>query len=218
MTRWCSDMAQASTQKFTFGDDFEHERRGGTMRRAQDRAALDEAEQRGYAAGFAAGQAAQQAGDEAQLAAAFHAIAMRLSSFDESLKRFLAICEEEAVALAVSLAELHGDCVAGFDPRAGFAQAAHDVLAQFPDAGRVLARVPAPLRAAAEERLARLADEMRFSGRLVVEPLSDAMGDADFSFEWNEGALRHDRQALRASLTDEFQRFGFALTDVNDHG
>lgn len=218
MTRWCSEMAQASVQKFTFGDDFEHERRGGVTRRAQDRAAIEEAEQRGYSAGFAAGQAAQQASDEAALAQAFHAMAQRLAAFDNSLYGFLARCEDEAVALATSLAELHGDCIAGLDPHAGLAHAAHDIIAQFPNAGRIVARVPAPLRSAVDERLRRLADEMRFPGRIIVESLPGAAGEADFSFEWPDGALRHDRNALRAALQSEFQRFGFALTDVNDHG
>lgn len=211
-------MAQISVQKFTFGDDFEHERRGGTTRRAQDRAALEEAEQHGYAAGFAAGQAAQQGSDAAALAQAMHAIALRLAEFDSSVARFLATCESEAVSLAVSLVELHGDCIAGFDPQAGFAHAAHDVLAQFPDAGRIVARVPVHVRAAAAERLEAVAREAGFSGRLAVEALPDAMGDADFALEWPEGALRHDRRALRERLMEEFQRFGFSMTDVNDHG
>ena len=47
-----------AAQKFTFDNDFGVERRGGTARRAQDRAIADEAERRGYTNGFEAGLAA----------------------------------------------------------------------------------------------------------------------------------------------------------------
>ncbi len=210
-------MANAA-QKFTFGDDFGVERRGSAARRAQDRAIAEEAEQRGYATGFEAGLAAQRESDASRMSQALEALALRMAAFEQQQEHFFAQCEAEAVALACSLADLHGQRVAGFDPYAGFAAAVHDVLAQFPTAARLVARVPVSLRNAIEDRLMRLGAEARFEGRLIVEALPDETHNCDFALEWPDGAIRHDRAALDRQLQDEFQRFGFSKPDLNDHG
>ena len=203
-------------QKFTFGDDFGIERRGGPVRRAQDRAIAEEAEQRGYASGFAAGLAAQSESDESRMAEALAALAGQLTVLEQQKVDFFAQCEKEAVALALSLADLHGQRIAGFDPHAGFAAAVHDVMTQFPAAARLVARVA--LRDAIEARLMRLGAEARFEGRLIVEALPEETDACDFALEWPDGVIRHDRGAISRRLQDEFQRFGFSLPDMNDHG
>ena len=205
-----------AAHKFTFGDDFGLERRDGVMRRAQDRAALEEAEQRGYAAGFVAGQNAQMVSEEAQLAHSFHLIASTLEQFAADRDRFLQACEQASATLAHDLAMLQGDIVAGYDPLAAFAAAARETLLNHAQAARIVARVPLDQRDAAEARLNRLAADLRFSGALSVEALPAGDNAADFALEWPEGSLRFDRAALRARLMDEFQRCGFSLTDKSD--
>lgn len=207
----------AHAQKFTFGDDFGVERRGGTARRAHDRALIEEAEQCGYAAGFEAGLAAQRNSDASLASEALSLLAAQLANFEHQKTAFFAQCEDEAVALACTLAELHGQRLAGFDPHAGFASAARDVLMQFPTATQIVARVPPSLRASIEARLAQLAKEARFQGRLIVEALPEGVDRADFVLEWPDGAIQHDRLALEQRLQDEFRRFGFLMPDINDH-
>lgn len=207
-----------AAQKFTFDNDFGVERRGGTARRAQDRAIADEAERRGYAAGFEAGLAAQRESDASRMSEALAVLADSIAHFEQSAAMFFAQCEREAVALACSLADLLGARVNGFDPHAGFAAAAHEVLAQFPSAARCVARVPAELRALIEARLVQLAADARFQGRLIVEALPEDALQSDFALEWPDGALQHDRRLIDQRLRDEFQRFGFLPPDVTNHG
>lgn len=216
--RWFSKMTQSAVRKFHFGDDFDEERRGGVVRRAQDRAALDEAEQRGYAAGFQAGMNEQAQTDHARLALAIEALAQHIQKVEEDTRRFLAECEEQSVHLACDLASLHGDIVQGFDPYAGFTAALRDVFTQFSTAPYLIARVPLARREEAEKRLGAIAEACRFSGRLIVEPLQESVESTDFALEWPEGALRHDREALRLRLLQELERFGFQPKELMDHG
>lgn len=209
--RWCSDMAQASA--FIFGDDFGEERRGGTMRRAQDRVALEEAEQRGYAAGFAAGQAAQQTSDEGQLITALSTISAAMRRFEEQKIAFMDRCEVESIGLAAALAEIHGQIVRGIDLHAAFAVAARDVLRQFASAPRLVARVPMHLKDEIETRFRQLADEARYSGVLSVEPLTHMQSPSDFELEWSDGAFRFERDRLKVIVRSEFERFGFSFAD-----
>lgn len=204
-------------QKFTFGDDFGVERRGSSARRAHDRVVAEEAEQRGYQRGFEAGLAAQQQSDTSQLAQALAALAAQLSAVAQDQAYFFDRCESEAVSLACTLAALHGDRIAGFDPHAGFASAVHDIMTRFSAATYLVARVPAAVRETAEARLKAVCAEARFSGRIMVEVLPAEAHHSDFAFEWPDGALHYDRRALEERLHDEFQRLGF-LPDVNDHG
>lgn len=209
-------MSATAAHKFAFGDDFGLERRDGLMRRAHDRAALEEAEQRGYAAGFVAGQNAQMASDEAQLARTLLMIESTLGQFAADRDRFLQACEQASAILAHDLATLHGDIVAGYDPLAAFSAAARETFLNFAHAARIVARVPIDVRDVAEARLNKLAADLRFSGTLSVEALPTGYGSADFTIEWPEGSLRFDRTALRARLAEEFQRCGFSLTDKSD--
>lgn len=209
-------MAAQAAQKFNFGDDFGADRRDGALRRAHDRAALEDAEQRGYAAGFAAGQAAQQASDDAQLAQAFQHMASALENFARDRDRFFMLCEQESVALAQHLAELHGAIVAGYDPLAGFAAAARDTFITYAQAVRIVARVPAPSREAAEIRLKALAHEVRFNGAINVEALPMGHNGSDFALEWPDGALKHDRHSLEERLRGEFERCGFTMMDKSN--
>ena len=204
-------MAQASA--FVFGDDFGEERRSGGPRRAQDRAALVEAEERGYAAGFVAGQTAQQSSDEGQLIAALRTIGAAIRAFEEQKIRFLSRCEVESIGLAAAIAEVHGQLVRGIDLHAAFTVAARDVLRQFATAPRLVARVPLSQRDAIEERLRALAEEARYSGILSVEPLSDGETESDFELEWSDGALRFERNTIRTMLRKEYERFGFSIAD-----
>ena len=217
MMRWFSNMSHAPIRKFHFGDDFEEERRGGAVRRAQDRAALDEAEQRGYQMGFEAGLAAQAQTDSARQALALEALSAALDRMSHQQKHFLGLCEEKSVSLALDIVRLHGDLLHGFDPHAGFVAAMREVMTRFVDAPYIVARVPLDLREPITLRLNELAQMVRFSGRLVVEPLSDPSGLADFAFEWPDGALRHNRAELQARLADEFARFGFVKEEIADH-
>ena len=209
-------MSAAAAHKFTFGDDFGLERRDGMMRRAQDRAALEEAHQQGYAAGFAAGQNAQAASDEAQLAQALQALAAALGQFADDRDRFLQGCETASVALAHQLATLHGDIVAGYDPLAAFTAAVRETLLHYTQATRIVARVPADRRDSAEKLLQQLAHDLRFSGTVSVETLPAGSAATAFVLEWPDGALRFDRDALRTRLVDEFQRCGFSLNIMSD--
>ena len=204
-------MAQASA--FVFGDDFGEERRSGGPRRGHDRAALIEAEERGYAAGFVAGQMAQQSSDEGQLIATLRTIGAAMHAFEEQKIRFLSRCEVESIGLAAAIAEVHGQLVRGIDLHVAFTVAARDVLWQFASAPRLVARVPLSQRDAIEERLRALAEEARYSGILCVEPLSDGEADSNFELEWSDGALRYDRNTIRTMLEKEDERFGFSIAD-----
>jgi flagellar assembly protein FliH len=210
-------MAQAASHAFIFGDDFGLERRDGTVRRAQDRAAVEEAEQRGYGEGFAAGQAAQQASDEAQLLAVMQSLAVSLDQLQREKDAFLLQCEEQSVALAATLSALYGQIVDGLDPHAAFTAASRDVFSRFGHAARIVARVPMAMRGEVDAKLHFLADELRFTGTLSVEALPAHAGDTRFDLEWPEGALSFDRAELQTRLQAEFARFGFSMTEVNDH-
>lgn len=214
--RWFSEMSAMAAHKFTFSDDFGLERRDGIMRRAQDRAALEEAEQRGYAAGFAAGQSAQIASDEAQLAHSLHLIASTIEQFVADRDRFFEHCQQTSVSLAHHLVTLHGAIVSDYDPLAAFSAAAREIFLNYAQAVRIVARVPVDIRDATEVRMKKLAADLNYSGALSVEVLPAGHGAADFMLEWPEGALQFDRAALQARLANEFQRCGFSMTDVSD--
>ena len=211
-------MGQTAAHALIFGDDFGLERRDGIVRRAQDRAAIEEAEQRGYGAGFAAGQAAQQASDDAQLVGVLQSLALEIARFRADKERFFAACEQESVALATTLASLYGRIVDGIDPHAAFGMAARDVVRRFADASRIVARVPASMRADIDVKLQAFARDARFGGTISVEAAPEAGGAGAFALEWPDGALAFDPRDLEAKLQAEFARYGLIKTEANDHG
>ncbi|HEX8664140.1 MAG TPA: FliH/SctL family protein [Beijerinckiaceae bacterium] len=185
-------MTQA--RRFLFDNDFRSPGRG-------DARAVAEAEERGRAAGIAQGLAQAQHSIPARLAQAVERLAQQAAALLADADARQAGIEEEAVALALTLArKLAGEALDA-DPLGPIAEAARDAFRHLSAVPHLAVRVNDALVEEVDGLLARLARERGFSGRIVVVGEPDiALGDA--RLEWADGGVVRERRATEAALAD----------------
>jgi flagellar assembly protein FliH len=194
-----------SASKYLFDRDF-RDPGGG----AKNLAALQEAEQRGFAQGLAEGrrQAATEA--EAHLAAAMRRLADGAGSLLSGLAARQTEIEEEALAFAAALGrKLAGKALAA-QPMAAIAEVARASFHHLRGVPHLVVRVNDALVESVEAQVQRMCREHGYEGRLVVigEP-EIALGDG--RIEWADGGVVREQgrievavaQAL-ASIPDAF--------------
>jgi flagellar assembly protein FliH len=194
-----------SANKYLFDCDF---RDPGSA--AKNLAALQEAEQRGFAQGLAEGCRQTAADMEAQLATAMRRLADSAVSLLSGLEAQQAQVEQEALAFAAALGrKLAGRALAA-QPLDAITEAARASFQHLRGVPHLVVRVNDGLVEAIETQVQRMARERGYEGRLVVigEP-NIAPGDG--RIEWADGGIvrEHGRieaavdQALAGALTSQ---------------
>lgn len=183
-----------NASKFLFDRDFRDP--GGA---AKNLAALQEAEQRGFAQGVAEGRRQAAAEAEAQLAAAVRRLADGAGSLLSGLAAQQAQLEEEALAFAAALGrKLAGKALAA-QPVDAIAEAARASFQHLRGVPHLVVRVNDRLVEAVEAQVQRMSREHGYEGRLVV------MGDPDIApgdarIDWADGGIVREQARIEAAV------------------
>jgi flagellar assembly protein FliH len=209
--------------KFMFDVDFGAPKPANTVPLADHEVRVGEAETRGYRNGFTAGQQ-EAAGESARrLAIAMESIAHSLSILTRGLSGVELRVEAEAVEVAVATGRKLAEALIAREPFAEVEALARDCFRELVATPHVVVRVNDALYADAQAKLADIARETGFDGRLLVlaEP-EIAVGDC--RIEWADGGMTRDKAAADALIGETVQRFvegrcvpGHAELKGNEH-
>jgi flagellar assembly protein FliH len=147
-----------------------------------------EAETRGFRDGFAAAEKEAIAAAERRAATALEQIGDALGRLAHGLAAVEQRVEREAVELAVAVARKLAPELVLREPFAEIAALATDCFKQLSAAPHIVVRVNDALHDTARERLAEIAGNCGFEGRLVVmaEP---EIAPGDCKIEWADGGI-----------------------------
>jgi flagellar assembly protein FliH len=183
-----------NASRYLFDRDFRDP--GGN---ARNLAALQEAEQRGFAQGVAEGRRQGAAEADVQLAAVMRRLADGAGTLLSGLGARQAQIEEEALAFAVALGrKLAGKALAA-QPLDAIADAAHASFEHLRGVPHLVVRVNAALVESVEAQVQRMSRDQGYEGRLVVIGEPDiAPGDA--RIEWADGGIVRDQSRIEAAV------------------
>jgi len=192
--------------KFMFDIDFGAPKPANTMPLADHETKVGEAETRGYRNGFAAGQQ-EAAGESARrLAIAMESVAHSLSILTHGLSGVELRVEAEAVGVAVATGRKLAEALIAREPFAEIEALAKDCFRELVNTPHVVVRVNDALYSETQDKLAGIARETGFDGRLLVLAEPDiAVGDC--RIEWADGGMMRDRAAADALIGETVQRF-----------
>jgi flagellar assembly protein FliH len=196
----------AAPAKFMFDLDFGSPKPANTVTLADHEAMVAEAETRGYRNGFAAGQQ-EAAGESARrLAIAMENIAHSLSILARGLSGVELRVEAEAVEVAVATGRKLAEALIAREPFAEVEALAKGCFRELVNTPHVVVRINDALYNDAQTKLAGIARETGFDGRLLVLAEPDiAIGDC--KIEWADGGMTRDRTAIDATIGETVQRF-----------
>jgi flagellar assembly protein FliH len=192
--------------KFMFDIDFGAPKPANTVLLSEHEAKLGEAETRGYRNGFTAGQ--QEAAGEStrRLAIAMESVAHSLSILSRGLSAVEVRVEAEAVEVAVATGRKLAETLIAREPFAEIEALALDCFRELVTTPHVVVRVNDALYELAQDKLAGLARQTGFDGRLLIMAEPDiAIGDC--RIEWADGGMMRDRAAADALIGETVQRF-----------
>lgn len=182
-----------TSNKFLFDRDFRDP--GG----AKNLAALQEAEQRGFAQGVAEGRRQAAADAAAQLAAAVRRLADASASLLTGLDGQQARLEEEALAFGAALGrKLAGRALAA-QPLDAITEAARAAFQHLRGVPHLVVRVNDALVEPVEAEVKRIARERGYEGRLVVMGEPD-IAPGDGRIEWADGGIVREHGRIEAAV------------------
>jgi flagellar assembly protein FliH len=192
--------------KFMFDIDFGAPKPANTVLLSEHEAKLGEAETRGYRNGFTTGQQ-EAAGESARrLAIAMESVAHSLSIMTRGLSAVEVRVEAEAVEVAVATGRKLAETLIAREPFAEIEALALDCFRELVTTPHVVVRVNDALYELAQEKLAAIARETGFDGRLLIMAEPDiAVGDC--RIEWADGGMMRDKAATDALIGETVQRF-----------
>jgi flagellar assembly protein FliH len=203
-----TDNSVAAKAKYLFDDDFAPgaaaaERPIAPAEHAEKLAA---AETKGFREGFAAAEKEGTAVAERRIAAAFEQIGDALGRLARGLAQIERRVEIEAVELALAVARKLAPELVIREPLAEIAALATDCLKHLATAPHIVVRVNDALHERACERLAEIAKNCGFEGRLVViaEP-EIAIGDC--KIEWADGGVVRNQAKTDIAIGNAVGRY-----------
>ena len=204
----------AAQAKFLFEDDFGEgaglKTAEVTVSEAVHRAAVAEADARGYQRGLVAAEATATAQlkteAEQRMAAAFDRIAAALDGLTSRMKAVEDRFEAESVEVAVAVARKLAPRLIACEPLAELAALATECFGELLRAPHVVIRVNDGLYATAREKLDDIARARGFEGRLVVLGEPD-IPVGDCRIEWADGGLKRDLAATEAAIAEAVSRY-----------
>jgi flagellar assembly protein FliH len=183
-----------NANKYLFDRDF-RDPAGG----AKNLAALQEAEQRGFAQGVAEGRRQAAAEAEAHLATAMRRVADGAGAILSGLAAQQAEVEEEALAFAAALGrKLAGRALAAH-PLEAITEAARASFHHLRGVPHLVVRVNEALVEAVEARVQRLSRDHGYEGRLVVMGEPD-IAPGDGRIEWADGGIVREQARIEAAV------------------
>jgi len=192
--------------RFLFDADFTAPTEEPPIAAAVHRAALAEAEARGYQRGVSAAEARERTEAERRCAAAFERIGEALKAIAVSLDALERQLEAEAVEVAFAVARKLAAELVAREPFAEIAALASGCLGELRGAPHVAVRIHDSMHDIARERLDEIARAQGFEGRLVVLGEAD-IAPGDCRVEWADGGAVRDRAAIEAAICDTIARY-----------
>jgi flagellar assembly protein FliH len=189
-----------------FDIDFGAPKPANTVSLAEHEAKVAEAETRGYRKGFAAGQQEASGESARRLAIAMESVAHSLSILTRGLSGVELRVEAEAVEVAVATGRKLAEALIAREPFAEVEELAKSCFRELVNTPHVVVRVNDALYSDAQTKLAGIARETGFDGRLLVLAEPDiAVGDC--RIEWADGGMTRDRAAADAMIGETVHRF-----------
>lgn len=192
--------------KFLFDIDFDAPKAANTIPLTDHTAKIDEAETRGYRAGFTAGQQETQGETARRIAVAMENISRSLDKLARGLSNVEQRVEAEAVEVAVATGRKLASALIAREPFAEIQALATDCFRELVATPHVVVRVHDALYAEAQTRLAEIARQTGFDGRLLVLAEPD-IGTGDCRIEWADGGMTRDHAAIDAQIEETVRRF-----------
>ncbi|HVY00293.1 MAG TPA: FliH/SctL family protein [Pseudorhodoplanes sp.] len=193
--------------RFLFETDFAAgNRAANTITLAEHREKLSEAETRGYAGGFAAAKAEAEAETARRVALALESISRQLGTVVQSLGAVEAKFEAEAVEVAVAAARKLAHELVSREPFAEIAALFTDCLRHLTAAPHIVVRVADSIYPQAREKLESIAQNLGFSGRLVIMAEPGMKAD-DCRIEWADGGVTRDRATVDLAISETVGRY-----------
>jgi flagellar assembly protein FliH len=192
--------------KFMFDIDFGAPKPANTVSLAEHEARVGEAETRGYRNGFASGQQEATSESARRLAIAMESIAHSLSILTRGLSGVELRVEAEAVEVAVATGRKLAEALIAREPFAEVEALARGCFRELVNTPHVVVRVNDALYGDAQAKLADIARETGFDGRLLVLAEPD-IAAGDCRIEWADGGMTRDRAAADAVIGETVQRF-----------
>jgi flagellar assembly protein FliH len=185
-----------NANKFLFDRDF-RDAHGG----ARNLAALQAAEERGFAQGVAEGRRRVADESEAQLASAMRRLADAAVSLLAGRDAHEAALEQEAIDFALTLGrKLAGEALRT-QPLDAIAEAARSSLQHLRGVSHLVLRVSDTMVEAVDGLIQRIARERGYEGRLVV------LGDPDIPpgdsrIEWADGGVTREQAHIERAVAE----------------
>ena len=192
--------------KFLFDIDFDAPKAANTIPLHDHETKLQEAETRGYRSGFAAGQQEAQGETARRIAVAMEDISRSLNKLARGLSNVEQRVEAEAVEVAVATGRKLASALIAREPFAEIQALATDCFRELVATPHVVVRVADALYAEAQTRLAEIARQTGFEGRILVLAEPD-IGAGDCRIEWADGGMMRDRAATDAQIEETVRRF-----------
>ena len=204
----------SGARRFLFGEDLSQpaqERRvADEARRASDRAALERAEQDGFARGVAAGRAEAEAETARRHVEAIERMAFAAADCFAAVDREAEAVEQDAMVFFEALArQLAGRAVAD-QPLSRIAEAATEAFRHLRGIPHLAVRVHESLVEEVDATLRAIARDRGFEGRVIVIG-SEEIARGDARLDWADGGVVADSQALQDAVAAALAQAG-ALT------
>jgi flagellar assembly protein FliH len=198
----------AAPAKFLFDMDFSapdksRERPATPSEIAQK---IASAEARAYRDGFDAGQREAKAESDRRAALALEEIAIGIQGIAGRFSGVEVRMETEAVDVAVAVArKLCSELIAG-EPLGEITRLVSDCFSHLVSTPHLVVRINDSLYETAHERIARLAKQSGFEGRLVILAEPD-IETGDCRIEWADGGVVLERAAIEAKIDELVGRY-----------
>lgn len=208
-----------SPAKFTFDTEFVTGADGtAPMPSAYSDDDLDAIRVEGHAAGYAAGQQDALVRTEQEAAAVLKTIADACTKILTTLDSEQDRLTREAGELAVMMASKLAPTLLDQQPTAEIEALVEEVLSHLSGAPQVVVRVNPGWKDRIEPKLAAIATERGFEGRLIVIAKPDT-AIADCHIEWAGGGLVRDSRAICSQIEEIVERrFGAKISDFGNAG
>lgn len=202
--------------KFMFDIDFAAPKAANSVPLADHHVMIEEAESRGYRNGFAEGQ--REAGNESarRLAIAMEDISRTLDRLSRGLSDVEQRVEAEAIEVAVATGRKLASELVAREPFTEIQALASACFRDLVATPHVVVRLNDALYEEAQKKLADIARQVGFDGRLLVLAEPDiAVGDC--RIEWADGGMIRDQATADSLIGETVRRFVEARRADPDH-
>ncbi len=198
----------ASPRKFLFETEFETRQpgnvAGGIAFTKAQRQLFEEEVRQAHENGRQEGENAVRKSIDADIAEALACLARSTKAAHDTFMQKIIDLENNAVALAVATAnKLAGELIKG-EPAASIEALFEDAVSHLQVMPHIVVQVPESLAPGIESRLAAIAENHGYAGKLVVAG-DPELAKGDCHIEWDDGGLSKSMEQIRRAVVDTIE-------------